>query len=102
VANFTDYRFLQVFFPTREILAWYSKKTGVLHPLPGADDPRFVQMGRVWSSDGKYVVFARAQAKEPNPKGVPLARFANDPNETQIQYDLYRIPFSCPAGGGGV
>src|ERR1035441_9786356 len=25
VANFKDYRFLQVFYPTRGILAWYSR-----------------------------------------------------------------------------
>lgn len=99
VANFTDYRFLQVFYPTRGVLAWYSKKTGVLHPLPGADDPNFVQMGAVWSPDGKYLVFARAKAKDPNPKDAPPARFANDPNENQIQYDLYRIPFNDGKGG---
>ncbi len=99
VANFMDYRFLQVFYPTRGILVWYSKKTGVLQPLPGADDPRFVQMGAVWSPDGKYLVFARARAREPNPAGTVLARFANDPNETQIQYDLYRIPFRGGLGG---
>ena len=29
----------------------------------------------------------------------PLARSANDPNETQIQYDLYRIPFNEGRGG---
>ncbi|MGB7495615.1 MAG: tetratricopeptide repeat protein [Candidatus Acidiferrum sp.] len=99
VANFPGYRFLQVFFPTRGILAWYSRKTGILHPLPGADDPSFVQMGGVWSPDGKYVVFARAKAQEPNAAGAPAARFANDPNETQIQYDLYRIPFRDGQGG---
>ena len=27
-ANFKDYRFLQVFYPTRGILAWYSRATG--------------------------------------------------------------------------
>jgi hypothetical protein len=99
VANFKDYQFLQVFFPTRGILSWYSRDTGILQPLPGADDPRFVQMGAVWSPDGKYLVFARAPAKEPNPKGAPVARFANDPNENQIQYDLYRIPFNEGRGG---
>jgi predicted nucleic acid-binding protein len=31
-----------------------------------------------------YLVFARAQATDPNPPGVPLAKFANDPNELQI------------------
>lgn len=99
VQNFKDYRFLQVFYPVRGILMWYSRDTGVLRPLPGADDPRFVQMGGVWSPDGRYLVFARAAAREPNPEGVPPAKFANDPNETQIQYDLYRVPFNGGKGG---
>jgi len=71
----------------------------VLRPLPGADDPRFVQMGAVWSPDGESLVFARAAATDPDPPGVPLAKFANDPNELQIKYDLYRIPFHDGAGG---
>jgi tetratricopeptide (TPR) repeat protein len=99
VANFKDYRFLQVFYPTRGILSWYSRQTGVLRPLAGADDPRFVQMGAVWSPDGRYLVFARAEATDPNPPGVPLAKFADDPNELQIRYDLYRIPFRNGEGG---
>jgi tetratricopeptide (TPR) repeat protein len=99
VANFKDYRFLQVFYPTRGILSWYSRQTGVLQPLPGADDARFVQMGAVWSPDGQYLVFARAQATDPNPAGVPLAKFANDPNELQLKYDLYRVPFRGGEGG---
>src|SRR5262249_44404636 len=53
----------------------------------------------VWSPDGKFLVFARAAAKEAFPAGVPLAKFANDPNETRIQYDLYRIPFNGGRGG---
>jgi Flp pilus assembly protein TadD len=99
VVNFKDYRFLQVFYPTRGILAWYSKATGMLQPLPGADKPELVQTDGVWSPDGKYIVFARAQAREPFPSGVPMAERANDPNETQIQYDLYRIPFNGGKGG---
>ena len=99
VANFKDYRFLQVFYPTRGILSWYSRQTGVLRPLAGADDPRFVQMGAVWSPDGQYLVFARAEATDPNPLGVPLAKFSNDPNELRIAYDLYRIPFRNGEGG---
>ena len=99
VANFTDYRFLQVFFPTRGILAWYSRATGKLQPVPGADDPAYVQTNASWSPDGKYIVFARAAAREPYPEGQPMARFANDRNETQIQYDLYRIPFNEGQGG---
>ena len=99
VANFTDYRFLQVFFPTRGILAWYSRGTGVLRPLPGGDDPAFVQFGAVWSPDGEYLVFARAQAQDPNPSGLEPAKFANDPNELPIRYNLYRIPFNHGRGG---
>jgi tetratricopeptide (TPR) repeat protein len=99
VANFKDYRFLQVFYPTRGVLCWYSRATGILQPLHGGDDRRYVQMGAVWSPDGKYLVFARADAKDPNPKGVPAAKFATDPNEVQIQYDLCRIPFNAGEGG---
>jgi len=99
VVNFEDYRFLQVFYPTRGILAWYSRHTGQREPLPGADDPRYVQTDGVWSPDGKFLVFARAEAKNPyGPEGV-TARYANDPNEVQIQYDLYRIPFNGGLGG---
>jgi len=99
VANFKDYRFLQVFYPTRGILTWYSRQTGVLQPLAGADDPRLVQMGAVWSPGGDYLVFARAAATDPNPPGVPLAKFAGDPNELRMQYSLYRIPFHNGQGG---
>jgi len=99
VSNFKDYRFLQVFYPTRGILSWYSRETGLLEPLPGADDRRFVQTNATWSPDGAYLVFARAEAMDPNPPGLPLAKFANDPAERQIQYDLYRIPFNAGRGG---
>ena len=99
VMNFPDYRFLQVFYPTRGILAWYSSQSGHLEPLPGADDDRFVQAGAVWSPDGKYIVFLRAEARSAYPEGHQKAEFANDPRETQIQYDLYRIPFNDGKGG---
>ena len=99
VTNYRDYRFLQVFFPTRGILAWYSRASGKLQPLPGADDPSFVQMTAVWSPDGQYLVFARAEAQEPNPEGAPVALVANDPNERQVKYDLFRIPFNQGKGG---
>jgi len=99
VANFLNYRFLQVFYPTRGMLGWYDRDTKNLQPLPGADDPRYVQTSGVWSPDGKYIVFARAEAKTPYPPGVRMALYANDPNETQIQYDLYRIPFNEGRGG---
>jgi len=99
VANFKDYRFLQVFYPTRGVLAWYGREAGHLQYLPGADDTRYVHANAVWSPDGKYLVFARAEARDAYPAGAQLARYANDPKETQIQYDLYRIPFNEGKGG---
>ena len=98
-ANFKDYRFLQVFYPTRGILAWYSRAAGKLQPLPGADDPRYVHTNAVWSPDGKYLVFARAEAREPIRRAPRWPSTPTIPNETQIQYDLYRIPFNGGKGG---
>jgi hypothetical protein len=99
VTNFMDYRFLQVFFPTRGILEYYNRATGLREPLPGANDPKYVQTDGVWSPDGKYIVFARAEARDPRPAGELRATHANDVNETQIKYDLYRIPFNGGKGG---
>jgi len=99
VCNFMDYRFLQVFFPTRGTLGYYNRSTGEIKTLPGADDPKYVHCDPVWSPDGEYLVFARAEARDPYPKNGKLAERANDPAETQIQYDLYRIPFRGGQGG---
>ena len=98
-ANYPNLEFDQVFYPTRGILAWYDAKEKTMHPLPGADDPQFVQTAAFWSPDGKYLVFSRATAREPYPQGALKSQYANDPNETQIQYDLYRIPFNEGRGG---
>jgi Flp pilus assembly protein TadD len=58
-----------------------------------------VHTNAVWSPEGKYLVFSRADARDAYQPGRKLAEFANDPNETQIQYDLYRIPFNEGKGG---
>jgi hypothetical protein len=47
--NFPDIQFNQVFFPTRGILAWYDAVEQKLRPLPGADDPNYVQTSAFWS-----------------------------------------------------
>jgi tetratricopeptide (TPR) repeat protein len=96
---YENYGFGQVFYPTRGVLAWYSKETGKLQPLPGADDPNFVQTSAFWTIDGKYLVYSRAAARDPYPPGYKRSTYANDPNETQIQYDLYKIPFNDGKGG---
>jgi len=96
---YKDYGFGQVFYPTRGVLAWYSKESGTLQPLPGANDPEFVQASAFWSPDGKYLVFCRARAKDPYYEGQQQPQKANDPEERQIQYDLYKIPFNEGRGG---
>lgn len=97
--TYWNYGFGQVFFPTTGILAWYSKATGKLLPLPGADDPSYVHTSAFWSPDGKYLVYSGGIAKDAYVPGQKTATYANDPNETQMQYDLYRIPFNDGKGG---
>ena len=99
VRNFQNYKFSQVFFPTRGILAWHDRETGEIKALPGADDPKYVHCNAVWTPDGEWLIFARAEAGDPYPQGKPLASYAGDPNERQMQYDLYRIPFNGGKGG---
>ena len=99
VVNFTDYRFLQVFYPTRGILAYYDRAARSIRALPGADAPRYVHTGAVWTPDGKELIFSRAEAKDPYPEGRKLASFAGDPQELPMRYDLYRMPFDGGRGG---
>jgi Tol biopolymer transport system component len=73
-----------------------------MRPLPGADDPEYVHTSAFWSPDGKYLIFSRALARDPYPAGTLKPEYANDPNETQIQYDLYKIPFNEGHGGEAV
>ena len=101
VQNYMDYRFLQTFYPTRGILAIYTRATGEIHRLPGADDPDYVQSNGTWRPDGEEIVFIRARTRPNYGKG-PRARYANDPKETQIRYDLYRVPFNDGKGGVAV
>lgn len=99
VRNYSDWKTLQTFYPTRGILAWYDRETKEIRALPGADDPAFVHCDPDWSPDGKTIVFARAEARDPYDRTKPVATFAGDPNETEIRYDLYRMPFADGKGG---
>ena len=98
VQNYMDWQFLQTFYPTRGILAIFDRRTREIQALPGADDTAFVQSNAVWSPDGRELVFIRAKARDSYGKGG-RAKFANDPRERQVQYDLYRIPFNEGRGG---
>ncbi len=98
VTNYLDFRFLQTFYPTRGILAFYDRTTGKIQPLPGADDPEYVQGNAVWTPDGKTLVFLRAKGRDSVPVGSRPDK-ANDPREIQIKYDLWTIPFNDGRGG---
>jgi Leucine-rich repeat (LRR) protein len=102
VANFPQFQFLQVFYPTRGILAFHARETGRMAALPGADSTDHVQCSPAWSPDGKEVIFSRAPASDGYIKGRDLPTHANDPREPPVRYDLYRVPFNDGRGGVAV
>jgi tetratricopeptide (TPR) repeat protein len=98
--------FSQLFFPIKGILVVYDTETRTYPPLPGADDPAYVQSNPTWSPDGKTIVFARAKAYREgkiadaqavllDEKDVP--EFIED--KKPFKYDLYRVPFNAGRGG---
>ncbi|MCA9510274.1 MAG: tetratricopeptide repeat protein [Myxococcales bacterium] len=101
-----EIEFSQLFFPIKGILVVYDRVTGTYAPLPGADDPDYVQSNPTWSPDGQSVVFARAKAyrKESianaqaillDEKDVPEFVDGTEP----FKFDLYRVPFDEGRGG---
>ena len=103
ITNFKDYRFLQVFFPTRGIPERMVHDRAIRHSSALAGRGRSAlcaDQSGVWSPDGKTIrICASRSARDPYQPGQKAAVHANDPNETQIQYDLYRIPFNNGQGG---
>ena len=98
--------FSQLFFPIKGILVVYDRQAKTFKPLPGADDPEYVQSNPTWSRDGKYIVFARSKAyrkdKVANARSVLLSEkdvpeFVND--KEPFKFDLYRLPFNDGRGG---
>lgn len=101
-----DLMISQLFFPIKGILVVYDRETGKFAPLPGADDPQYVQTNAAWSPDGKEIVFARAKAHKSerleqqnaallDAKDVPEFTVDKQP----FRYDLFRIPFNDGKGG---
>jgi Flp pilus assembly protein TadD len=101
-----DLMISQLFFPIKGILVVYDRETKTFAPLPGADDPKYVQSNAVWSPDGTELVFARTTAYRPerltqqnsaliDEKDVPEFTVDKKP----FRYDLYRIPFNGGKGG---
>jgi len=101
-----DIWYSQLFFPIKGILVVYDTVTRTFEPLPGADDPEYVQSNPTWSPDGKWIVFARAKAYRKDSienatsillseKDVP--EFVED--KEPFKFDLYRVPFNDGRGG---
>jgi tetratricopeptide (TPR) repeat protein len=98
--------FSQLFFPVKGILCVYDTQTRNFWSLPGADDPNYVQSNPSWSTDGKYIVFARAMAynlQHTKGKGKILLTREECKEFTEdgkpFLFDLYRIQFSDGKGG---
>jgi Flp pilus assembly protein TadD len=101
-----DIWYSQLFFPIKGILVVYDTQTKTFKPLPGADDPEFVQSNPTWSPDGKWIVFARSKAYKrdliANATNVLLSEkdvpeFVRD--KQPFKFDLYRVPFNEGRGG---
>lgn len=101
-----DLMISQLFFPIKGILVVYDRETETFAPLPGADDPQYVQTNAVWSPDGTELLFARTTAHHSehleqknsalvDEKDVPEFTVEKQP----FRYDLYRIPFNDGKGG---
>ncbi len=101
-----DIQFSQLFFPIKGILVVYDRETGTFKPLPGADDPTYVQSNPTWSPDGKYVVFARTKAYHKASAADPRGVLLNEKDVPEFverrepfKFDLYRVPFNGGKGG---
>ena len=98
--------FSQLFFPIKGILVVYDTETGTYTPLPGADDPQYVQSNPTWSPDGKWVVFARTKVYEKDSiaNASTILLDENDvpefiEDQEPFKFDLYRVPFNEGRGG---
>jgi len=101
-----DLHYSQRFFPIKGILVLYDRQANRFFPLPGADDPRYVQTNPVWSPDGSTILFARAEAYElTNLKDRSAFVIAREEAREffeggkTFRYDIYRIPFNDGNGG---
>lgn len=98
--------FSQLFFPIKGILVVYDKVTDTYTPLPGADDPEYVQSNPTWSPDGNHIVFARSKAyrRDSIENANTILLDENDvpefiDDEEPFKFDLYRVPFNEGRGG---
>lgn len=103
-----DPAYSQLFFPLSGYLAYYSTRERRFHPLPGANDPQYIQINPTWSQDGKTVTFARGQSSDFLWKTLGDNNFLDAADGEDIhslnkkykmQFDLWSIPFNEGKGG---
>jgi WD40-like Beta Propeller Repeat len=103
-----DPAYSQLFFPLTGHLVYYSRKTGEIHALPGADDPDVVQTSPAWSPDGRTITFARARASHSLWVALgPNKLLDAEPGEDihtlnkkyRMHFDLWQVPFNDGLGG---
>ncbi len=108
LVSIDDPAYSQLFFPLTGHLVYYSRKTGEIHALPGADDPDVVQTSPAWSPDGRTITFARARASHSLWVALgPNKLLDAEPGEDihtlnkkyRMHFDLWQVPFNDGLGG---
>ena len=94
VANFKDYRFLQVLLSDARVWRGTTRRQAGCSRCPAPTTPSSYTRMR-WSPDGKYGV--RARPRDAYPAGGRMAE--RERPERDADYDLYRIPFRDGQGG---
>ncbi|MEF3697736.1 TolB family protein [Desulfolutivibrio sp.] len=91
----------QLFFPYRGVLVAYSRAQGRFFPVPGADDPGYVQTCADIRPDGGHIAFARTATQweliQKLGTGHVFARPQASLHELNaaypVQFDIYHVPF---------
>ncbi|MBN1927598.1 MAG: tetratricopeptide repeat protein, partial [Prolixibacteraceae bacterium] len=106
VAIDANFKYSQLFFPVKGILAYYDTKTKKFDELQGACDKKYVQSNPTWSPDGKEIMFARntrySSDKIDNKEDVLLTISDADEfisGEKEFKFNLHRLPFNEGKGG---
>lgn len=104
-SSLQNFIYSQLFFPVNGHLAIYDRQTKILKELPGASSEQYVQSNAVWTPDGKYIIFSRAEAL-PRDSDIYQIDVKNEElikqfveRKKSFKFNLYKIPFNGGNGG---